>query len=86
VIFMPASPPASPSGPDGGDGLSDRGPEGVVDSILARIGRTPLCRLRRLSGAGAGIAEVLAKCEHLNPGGSVKDRAALAMVEATGSC
>ena len=37
-------------------------------------------RLRRLPGAGA--AEVLCKCEQLNPGGSVKDRTALAMVEA----
>jgi cysteine synthase len=53
---------------------------GIDDSILARIGRTPLVRLRRLPGPGA--AEVLAKCEQLNPGGSVKDRAALAMVEA----
>jgi cysteine synthase A len=52
----------------------------VDDSILARIGRTPLVRLRRLPGAGA--ATVLAKCEQLNPGGSVKDRPALAMIEA----
>src|SRR4051812_20898663 len=54
--------------------------DGIDDSILARIGRTPLVRLRRLPGDGA--ADVLAKCEQLNPGGSVKDRAALAMVEA----
>jgi cysteine synthase A len=52
----------------------------VAGSILARIGRTPLVRLRRLVPAGG--AEVLVKCEHLNPGGSVKDRAALAMIEA----
>jgi cysteine synthase len=52
----------------------------VDDDILARIGNTPLVRLRRLPGAGA--AEVLCKCEQLNPGGSVKDRTALAMVEA----
>jgi cysteine synthase A len=52
----------------------------VDDSILARIGNTPLVRLRRLPGDGA--AEVLCKCEQLNPGGSVKDRTALAMVEA----
>jgi cysteine synthase A len=37
-------------------------------------------RLRRMPGAGA--ADVLAKCEQLNPGGSVKDRPALAMIEA----
>jgi cysteine synthase A len=52
----------------------------VAGSILARIGRTPLVRLRRLVPAGG--AELLVKCEHLNPGGSVKDRAALAMIEA----
>jgi cysteine synthase A len=52
----------------------------VDDSILARIGNTPLVRLRRLPGEGA--ADVLCKCEQLNPGGSVKDRTALAMVEA----
>ncbi len=52
---------------------------GIDDSILSRIGRTPLVRLRRLPGAGA--ADVFCKCEQMNPGGSVKDRAALAMVE-----
>ncbi|HVT09766.1 MAG TPA: cysteine synthase A [Polyangia bacterium] len=52
----------------------------VDDDILARIGRTPLVRLRRLPAAGS--AEVLCKCEQFNPGGSVKDRTALAMVEA----
>ena len=50
-----------------------------VDSILELIGGTPLVRLRRLPGDGA--AEVLAKCEQMNPGGSVKDRIALAMIE-----
>ena len=52
----------------------------IDDSILTRIGRTPLVRLRRLPGQGS--AAVLCKCEQLNPGGSVKDRAALAMIEA----
>jgi cysteine synthase A len=52
---------------------------GFDDSILSRIGQTPLVRLRRLPGAGA--AEVFCKCEQMNPGGSVKDRTALAMVE-----
>jgi cysteine synthase A len=55
-------------------------PPGIDDSVLARVGGTPLVRLGRLATPGA--AEVLAKCEHMNPGGSVKDRAALAMVEA----
>src|SRR5215813_8789371 len=48
-------------------------------SILDHIGRTPLVHLSRLA---AGLpAPVLAKCEHLNPGGSVKDRIALAIVD-----
>ena len=55
----------------------------IDDSILARIGRTPLVRLRRMvNGGSAGSAAVLAKCEQMNPGGSVKDRPALAMIEA----
>jgi cysteine synthase A len=56
------------------------GPATADDSILARIGNTPLVRLRRLGGPDHAV--VLCKCEHLNPGGSVKDRTALAMVEA----
>jgi S-sulfo-L-cysteine synthase (O-acetyl-L-serine-dependent) len=52
------------------------------DSIDAGIGNTPLIRLRRVaSGLPAGVA-VYAKAEHLNPGGSVKDRPALAMIRA----
>jgi cysteine synthase B len=50
------------------------------DDLFSCIGRTPLIRLRRVaSNAPAGV-EVYAKAEHLNPGGSVKDRAALAMI------
>jgi len=56
------------------------GGAGIDDSILDRIGRTPLVRLRRMPGPGA--AEVLCKCEQMNPGGSVKDRPALAMIQA----
>ncbi len=51
----------------------------VVDNVLQLIGGTPLVRLRKLAETGA--AEVLAKLEARNPGGSVKDRVALAMVE-----
>ncbi len=53
---------------------------GRVDDILELVGHTPLVRLRRLAPRGA--AEVWAKLERFNPGGSVKDRIALAMVEA----
>lgn len=48
-------------------------------SVLQHIGRTPLVALERLS---AGLsAPVFAKCEHMNPGGSIKDRIALAIVD-----
>jgi cystathionine beta-synthase len=50
----------------------------VCDTILDAIGNTPLVRLNRVSG-GSG-ADVLAKLENLNPGGSVKDRIGIAMV------
>lgn len=52
----------------------------VVDSVLDLIGATPLVRLQRVVPSGA--ATVWAKCEHLNPGGSVKDRISIAMIEA----
>lgn len=55
-------------------------PAPVVDSVLDLIGETPVVRLRRLSPEGG--ATVWGKCEHLNPGGSVKDRICLAMIEA----
>src|SRR5882724_6864973 len=48
-------------------------------TILDHIGNTPLVLLRRI---GAGLpTPLLAKCEHLNPGGSVKDRIARAIVD-----
>ncbi|MDY7042342.1 MAG: cysteine synthase A [Chloroflexota bacterium] len=50
------------------------------DSILKLIGRTPVVRLNRITPAGA--ATLWAKLERANPGGSVKDRIALAMIEA----
>lgn len=50
-----------------------------VDSILDAIGNTPLVPLRRLT-AGLTVP-VLVKCEHMNPGGSVKDRIARAIVD-----
>ena len=53
--------------------------EGVAGSVLELVGNTPLVKLRRVVAAGS--AQVLAKLESLNPGGSVKDRIALAMVE-----
>ena len=51
----------------------------IADSVLELIGRTPMVRLTRLPKPGS--ATVVAKLESVNPGGSVKDRIALAMVE-----
>jgi cysteine synthase B len=47
--------------------------------LLATIGNTPLLRLEELSAGYPGV-QILAKAEYFNPGGSVKDRAALNMV------
>ncbi|HVO39539.1 MAG TPA: cystathionine beta-synthase [Spirochaetia bacterium] len=53
---------------------------GVKESILEAIGRTPLVRLQRI---GAGLkASFFGKVEYMNPGGSVKDRVAVKMIEA----
>src|ERR671922_1698911 len=51
----------------------------IHTSVLELIGGTPLVRLNRLPKPGG--ATVVAKIESLNPGGSVKDRIALSMVE-----
>jgi cysteine synthase len=53
---------------------------GVAQSVLDLIGRTPMLRLGRFSPPGG--ASLYAKLEFLNPGGSVKDRAALGMIDA----
>ena len=52
-----------------------------ADNVLATIGRTPHIRMNRLYADRPG-AEVWIKSERSNPGGSIKDRIALAMVEA----
>ena len=49
-----------------------------VDNVLQTIGNTPHVRINRLFGAGANV---WIKSERGNPGGSIKDRIALAMVE-----
>ncbi len=51
----------------------------VHESLLDLIGDTPLVRLGRIAPAGG--AQLLAKVEYLNPGGSVKDRIAVRMIE-----
>ncbi len=61
--------------------LTDRGPKmDVADSLLDLVGNTPMVRLDRL---GRDLpCPLVAKLEILNPGGSVKDRPAAAMIEA----
>ena len=55
-------------------------PDAALDSVLEAIGRTPLVRLGRVA---RGLkTPVVAKAEQLNPGGSVKDRIGLAIIEA----
>ncbi len=51
----------------------------VTDDITELVGETPMLQLRRLVPAGA--ADVFAKLEYLNPGGSVKDRAAIGIID-----
>ena len=51
-----------------------------LDAVEAQIGNTPLLRLQRVARDLPAAVEVFVKAEHLNPGGSVKDRAALAMI------
>jgi cysteine synthase len=72
-------------GEPAGAGL-ERGPgldgERICESICETIGNTPLVRVRRMTEAAGCHAEILAKLEFFNPLSSVKDRIALAMVEA----
>jgi cysteine synthase A len=51
----------------------------VVENIIELVGQTPLLRLRKLVPEDA--AQVFVKLEYLNPGGSVKDRAAIGMIK-----
>ena len=58
------------------------GAERILPSICAAIGNTPLVRLARLPEEAGCLAEILVKLEFFNPLSSVKDRIALAMIEA----
>lgn len=57
---------------------TDKSPLRVADDISALVGNTPLLQLKRVVPAGA--ASLFAKLEYLNPGGSVKDRAAIGII------
>jgi cysteine synthase A len=50
----------------------------IYDSILDTIGRTPIVKIHRLAPSGVTM---YAKCEFFNPGASVKDRLAIAIIE-----
>ena len=52
----------------------------IADGLAGAIGNTPLIRLKRASAEPG--CEILGKAEFMNPGGSVKDRAGLAIIEA----
>src|SRR5215212_11031545 len=53
-------------------------PPGITENIIDLVGNTPLLHLARF--ARPPLADIYAKLEYLNPGGSVKDRAALGMI------
>ena len=71
---MSTAKPIAPSQPS-------TAPQPVGRSVLDRIGNTPLLRLERI-GRDFPNVEFCAKAEWFNPGGSVKDRPALSMIQA----
>ena len=60
--------------------MSKRSAAERADTVLGLIGRTPVVRLQRMPAPGS--ATIWAKLERANPGGSVKDRIGLSMIEA----
>lgn len=53
----------------------------IYQKLTELVGNTPLLDLQRISAAKGAVAQVVAKVEYFNPGGSVKDRVALNMIE-----
>ena len=53
----------------------------IAQSLTSLIGRTPLVQINTLTAEQESVANVIAKLEYFNPAGSVKDRAALYMIE-----
>lgn len=60
--------------------------ENVKKNLTELIGHTPLLELQRISAEFGAKARVLAKLEYFNPGGSVKDRIAMAMIDDAEKC
>lgn len=54
----------------------------IYDNVVQLIGNTPILHLNKIEESEGLGARIYAKIEGLNPGGSVKDRAALNMIEA----
>ena len=53
----------------------------IYENLTALIGHTPLVELKQIEKVEQLQARLIAKVEYFNPGGSVKDRIALAMIE-----
>ena len=53
----------------------------IINNVTDLIGNTPLMELCKLNKLNNCTSTILAKLEFLNPGGSIKDRAALYMIE-----
>ncbi|MEE1235220.1 MAG: pyridoxal-phosphate dependent enzyme, partial [Bacteroidaceae bacterium] len=53
----------------------------IYQNLTELVGRTPLLNLQRMASLHGALAQVVAKVEAFNPGGSVKDRVALHMIE-----
>jgi len=83
TVLYTDGPVAPPAGVAVEPATDPGSPMDVVDSAIDLVGNTPLVRLDRV---GRDLScHLLAKLEYLNPGGSVKDRPALAMIDAAES-
>lgn len=58
----------------------ERPPKKIFDTIMDAIGNTPMVRINNITKKDGIECEILAKCEFLNPGGSVKDRIGRRMI------
>ncbi len=56
-------------------------PKGILNNVLGMIGHTPLVRVQKIAQEEGVKCDLVAKCEFMSAGGSVKDRIALRMIE-----